>query len=94
MCYTNSYIRLVIDVIVNVLLYFQAFLFLEVALPTINRLLRLCNATTYSTYIFSIIRLFRKSRLLLAQESMWCSTHACMMTYTWMMDDLARSFQI
>ena len=39
MCYINSYIRLAIDVIV--LLYFQGFLFLEVALPTINRLLRL-----------------------------------------------------
>ena len=30
--YINSYIKLAIDVIVNVLLYFQAFLFLEVAL--------------------------------------------------------------
>ena len=47
MCYINSYynVRLAIGVIV--LLYIQAFLFLKVALPTINTLLRLCIVNTY-----------------------------------------------
>ena len=46
----NSYGRYVI-----VLLYFQAFLFLEVALPTIDRLLRLYNSKKLLPAIWIII---------------------------------------
>ena len=53
MCYTNSYIKLVIGIIVNVLLYFQA---LEVAIPIINRLLRLWIVLTYQLWVLEHMR--------------------------------------